>query len=69
MLNKILLELSTNLMVLDLAMLLKECQDHVRIMLWLNQSPVCDVPKVLRHIPLIFNDYFMQYDATSHDPS
>ena len=68
MLSKILLELSMNLTVLDLAMLLKECQDPVLIILWLNRSLVGDVPKVLRHISLIFNGHVMEDDATSHDP-
>ena len=66
-LNKILLELSMNLKVLDLPMMLKKLQYHVRIMLSLNRSPVDDVPKVLSQIFLVFNDHVMQYDATSHD--
>ena len=68
MLNKILLELSMNMTVHDLAMLLKECQDPVHIILWLNRSPVGDVPKVLKHIPLVFNDHVMRYDASIRDP-
>ena len=68
MINKILLELSMNLMVLNLAMLLKECQDPVRVILWFHRSPVGDVPKVLGLIPLVLNDHVMQYDTTSHDP-
>lgn len=68
MLNKIFLELSRNMSVLNLAMLFKECQDPVHILLCLNWSPIGDVPKVLRQIPLVFNDDVMKYDATSHDP-
>ena len=66
MLNEIFLELSMNLSVLYLAMLFKECQDSIRIILWLNLSPVDNVPKVFRHIPLVFIYHVMQYDATSH---
>ena len=67
MLNNILLELSMSITVLNLAMLLKECYDPVRLILWLNRTPIGDVPKVLKHIPLIFNGHVMQYDASSHD--
>lgn len=67
MLNKIFLELSMNFSVLYPAMPFKESLDPIWIILWLNRSPIGDVLKVLRHIPLIFNDHVMQYDATSHD--
>lgn len=43
MLNKILLELSMNLAVLDLAILFKEHEDPVRIITSLNRSFVGDV--------------------------
>lgn len=56
-----------NFSVLDLAMHFEESLDPICIMLWLNRIPIGDVPKVLRHVSLIFNDYVMQDDATSHD--
>ena len=66
MLNKIILELSMNLSVLDASMCCEETMHHVCIVFWLNLIPIGDVPKVLRHLTFVFNDHVKQDDATCH---
>ena len=69
MLNKIILELGMNFLVLDVVVCCEESLYHVCIVLLLNRIPIGDVAKVLRYASLIFNDCVMQDDATCHDLS
>ena len=66
MLNKVLLQLFMHLLVLNARMGLKECLDPVGIMCWFYLITIGDVPEVLGHAALIFNDHVMQDDATLH---
>jgi hypothetical protein len=61
-LNKIVLQLSMNLSVLNALMRNNESLYHVCIMFWLSRIPIGDVLKVLCQVTLIFNDNVMQYD-------
>jgi hypothetical protein len=52
------------ILVLDGSVHVEELLDHVCIMVWLNMVSICDAPKVIRHVSLMFNDHVMQDDAT-----
>jgi len=67
MLNKIILELGMNLSILSASMRREKSPYPICVMLLLNRILIGDVPKVLRHATLIFNDHVMQDDATCHD--
>lgn len=64
MLNKIILELSMNFSVLDASMRYEESLYPVCIVLRLNRILIGDVPKVLCHASVIYNDHVLQDDAT-----
>jgi hypothetical protein len=64
MLDKIILQLSMDLSVPDASMNYEESMYPVCIMFWLNRIPIEDVPKVMCHVELIFNDRVLQDDAT-----
>jgi hypothetical protein len=65
MLNKVILQLSMDLSVVpNASMNYEEPIYPICIMLWLNRIPIEDVPKVMCHVELIFNDRVSQDDAT-----
>jgi hypothetical protein len=63
MVTMMILKLSTDLLVLDAV---RGILYPIGIMFWLNRILIDDVPKVLCHDMLIFNNHVMQDKETCH---